>query len=66
ARLAEAGTTMVLVEQFVTHALRHADICYVLAKGRVTFVGEPAEVADEAVLSGYLGGGAAAASTGSS
>jgi branched-chain amino acid transport system ATP-binding protein len=38
------GATIVLVEQFLTYALRFADICYVLGKGRVTFVGEPAEL----------------------
>jgi branched-chain amino acid transport system ATP-binding protein len=38
------GATIVLVEQFLTYALRFADICYVLGKGRVTFVGEPSEL----------------------
>jgi branched-chain amino acid transport system ATP-binding protein len=38
------GATIVLVEQFLTYALRFADICYVLGKGRVTFVGEAAEL----------------------
>ena len=38
------GMTIVLVEQFLTYALRFADVCYVLGKGRVTFVGEPAEL----------------------
>ena len=38
------GMTIVLVEQFLTYALRFADICYVLGKGRVTFVGEPSEL----------------------
>ncbi len=43
--LRERGRTIVLVEQFLTYALRFADICYVLGKGRVTFVGEPSELA---------------------
>jgi branched-chain amino acid transport system ATP-binding protein len=47
------GLTIVLVEQFLTYALRFADICYVLGKGRVTFVGEPAELRDGAGV-GYL------------
>jgi branched-chain amino acid transport system ATP-binding protein len=42
--LRSRGATIVLVEQFLTYALRFADICYVLGKGRVTFVGEPAEL----------------------
>jgi branched-chain amino acid transport system ATP-binding protein len=55
AELRAAGTTILLVEQYLTHALQLADICYVLAKGEVVFVGEPAELRDPAVVSGYLG-----------
>ena len=52
------GTTIVLVEQYLTYALQLADICYVLAKGRVAFVGEPDELrADESLVSSYLGAG---------
>jgi branched-chain amino acid transport system ATP-binding protein len=56
--LRERGLTIVLVEQYLTYALRLADICYVLAKGRIEFVGEPAELRDSAALaSSYLGAG---------
>jgi branched-chain amino acid transport system ATP-binding protein len=56
--LKDAGVTIVMVEQYLTYALRMADICYVLAKGRVVFCGEPAELAgDEALASTYLGAG---------
>ncbi len=58
AALRADGTTILLVEQYLTHALRLADICYVLAKGEVVFVGEPAELRDPAIVSGYLGIGA--------
>jgi branched-chain amino acid transport system ATP-binding protein len=44
--LKERGRTIVLVEQFLTYALRFADICYVLNKGTVSFVGEPCELRD--------------------
>jgi branched-chain amino acid transport system ATP-binding protein len=44
AELRAAGRTIVLVEQYLTHALKFADICYVLAKGQVAWVGEPAEL----------------------
>jgi branched-chain amino acid transport system ATP-binding protein len=44
ATLRSRGATIVLVEQFLTYALRFADICYVLSKGRVSFVGEPSEL----------------------
>jgi branched-chain amino acid transport system ATP-binding protein len=56
AELRRRGMTIVLVEQYLTHALRLADICYVLAKGRVAFVGEPAELRSGEMLAGsYLG-----------
>ena len=54
--LKRQGLTILLVEQYLTYALRYADICYVLAKGRVTFVGEPDELRDnESLSSSYLG-----------
>ena len=54
--LKRQGLTILLVEQYLTYALRYADICYVLAKGRVSFVGEPGELRDsEALSSSYLG-----------
>ena len=46
--LRSRGMTIVLVEQFLTYALRFADVCYVLNKGRVSFVGEPSELRDGA------------------
>ncbi len=52
------GTTILLVEQYLTHALHLADICYVLSKGEVAFVGEPMELRDPAVVGQYLGVGA--------
>jgi branched-chain amino acid transport system ATP-binding protein len=56
--LRERGLTIVLVEQYLTYALRLADICYVLAKGRIEFVGEAAELRNsEALASSYLGAG---------
>ena len=42
--LAAAGVTILLVEQYLTYALRLADLVYVLGKGTVTFVGEPEEL----------------------
>jgi branched-chain amino acid transport system ATP-binding protein len=58
AALRELGLTILLVEQYLTYALRFADICYVLNKGRVSFVGEPEELRDSDILSGsYLGAG---------
>ena len=42
--LRDRGRTIVLVEQFLTYALRLADICYVLGRGRVRFIGDAGEM----------------------
>jgi branched-chain amino acid transport system ATP-binding protein len=56
ARLKAQGLTMVIVEQYLTYALRLADIVYVMAKGKIVFVGEPAELeGDDSMLGSYLG-----------
>lgn len=56
AALKDDGQTIVLVEQYLTHALRLADVCYVLSKGQVAFCGEPDELVAGDVLSGaYMG-----------
>ena len=57
AELKARGLTILLVEQYLTYALRFADVCYVLGKGRVSFVGEPGELRDGALTSSYLGVG---------
>jgi branched-chain amino acid transport system ATP-binding protein len=44
ARLRAQGKTIVLVEQFLTYALRFADVCYVLSKGRISFIGDAGEL----------------------
>ncbi len=44
AALRDAGRTIVLVEQHLTYALGLADLCYVLAKGQVAWVGDPSEL----------------------
>jgi branched-chain amino acid transport system ATP-binding protein len=54
--LAEAGTALLIVEQYVTKALELADIVYVLSRGRVSFCGEPAELDGDALAESYLGG----------
>jgi branched-chain amino acid transport system ATP-binding protein len=55
-RLRDEGLTIVLVEQYITYALRLADLCYVLRKGEVDFVGDPAELQHSGALAGYLAG----------
>ena len=54
--LAAAGAAMLLVEQFVQRALELADYVSVLKKGRIVFVGEPAQLGDSQLLNSYLGG----------
>ena len=52
----EAGTSMLLVEQYVDAALELADYAYVLEKGRVVDMGEPADLrASAALTDAYLG-----------
>jgi branched-chain amino acid transport system ATP-binding protein len=51
--LARSGTTVLLVDQYLSDALRLADIVYVLARGEVAFAGEPAELAGR-TLPGYV------------
>jgi branched-chain amino acid transport system ATP-binding protein len=56
-RLADAGTALLIVEQYVVKALELADIVYVLHKGQVAFCGEPAELDADALARSYLGDG---------
>ena len=55
--LPEQGVSVLIVEQFVTHALAVASRAYVLEKGEVAFSGKAAELAaDESFVKGsYLG-----------
>jgi len=43
-KLRDRGRTIVLVEQFLTYALQLADICYVLGRGRIRFIGDAGEM----------------------
>ena len=56
-RLAADGTTVLLVEQYVSKALAFADFAYLLVHGRLVFCGEAAELAGTDVFSRYLGTG---------
>ena len=57
ARLAAAGTALLLVEQFVTKALPIADYVCVLNRGRLTFAGEPGELDGRDLFATYVGTG---------
>jgi branched-chain amino acid transport system ATP-binding protein len=58
-QLASGGTAVLLVEQFVTHALRVANRATVLEKGQVAWSGPASELAKrrEFVEAAYLGAG---------
>ena len=53
-RARDAGTTVILIEQFAHRALKFADRCVILQRGHLTWEG-PASEAKEEVLSRYLG-----------
>jgi branched-chain amino acid transport system ATP-binding protein len=55
ARLRGGDGSVVLVEQYVSRALAIADYVYILGRGRVTFAGDPAELADDDIFARYLG-----------
>ncbi|MDW3222003.1 MAG: ABC transporter ATP-binding protein [Paracoccaceae bacterium] len=56
-QLTERGTTILLVEQNVTQALRLSDYCYILAEGRNQIDGKAADLlGDKVVAEIYLGG----------
>ena len=56
ATIRDSGTTILLVEQYVRHALRLADVVVILHKGKVRFIGEPGELEhDETLVESYLG-----------
>jgi branched-chain amino acid transport system ATP-binding protein len=50
----DRGITIVLVEQFLTHALSLADVCYVLSRGAVTWAGDASELRDGSAAADYL------------
>jgi branched-chain amino acid transport system ATP-binding protein len=55
AMIASQGTSLLLVEQYVSRALGLADFVYVLARGRIVFAGEPVELAASDLMARYLG-----------
>jgi branched-chain amino acid transport system ATP-binding protein len=53
--IAEAGTTILLVEQDVRQAIKAADRAYCLLEGRVSLQGRAAELSHEQVTAAYFG-----------
>jgi len=57
-RISTSGTSLLIVEQYVSRALAIADRVYVLNKGAVVFGGEPKELGND-IFDHYLGTAAA-------
>ena len=55
--LRREGRSLLLVEQYVDRALAVADYVYILHKGSIVFVGEPAQARSADIFSEYLGTG---------
>jgi len=56
-RLAREGSSLLLVEQYVTRALAAADFVFLMNRGRVAFAGEAGEIDVDALAAEYVGGG---------
>ncbi len=54
-QIVATGTSLLLVEQYVTRALDIADHVYLLNRGKVVFSGPSDELAGEDVFERYLG-----------
>lgn len=54
-RIAGSGTSLLLVEQYVSRALGIADFVFLLNQGEVVFAGETGEVDENRVFSAYTG-----------
>jgi branched-chain amino acid transport system ATP-binding protein len=53
--VAARGTSLLLVEQYVSRALSLASRVYVLSRGRIVMDGTPGEIDDQEIMSKYLG-----------
>jgi branched-chain amino acid transport system ATP-binding protein len=56
AQIVERGVALLVVEQYVHHALKLADIVYLLDRGRIAHSGVASELDDGALIAHYLGG----------
>jgi branched-chain amino acid transport system ATP-binding protein len=54
-QIAKEGTTLLIVEQYVTRALALADSVYVLNRGQVAFSGKSDALSSEDIFETYLG-----------
>jgi len=54
-RLAAEGTSLLIVEQYVTRALQLSDYVFLLNRGQVSFAGEPGELDVDELFTRYMG-----------
>jgi branched-chain amino acid transport system ATP-binding protein len=54
-RMASEGHSLLIVEQYVSKVLAMADLVYLLVRGRLVFVGEPAEISASDMFAQYMG-----------
>jgi branched-chain amino acid transport system ATP-binding protein len=54
-KLAKAGVSLLLVEQYVSRALKACDHLYLLNRGKITFSGSPKEIDEAELTRRYLG-----------
>lgn len=54
-RIKEAGTSVVVVEQDISQALKVADRVYCMMEGRVTLEGRPSEISRDDIHAAYFG-----------
>lgn len=54
-KLAAQGSTLLLVEQYVSRALDVADYVYLLNRGQTEFAGEPSELDSDSLIEQYVG-----------
>ena len=55
ARLSDLGASLLLVEQYITRALRLADFVFVINRGEIVFAGETREVDQAEIFKTYVG-----------
>jgi branched-chain amino acid transport system ATP-binding protein len=54
-KIAQAGTTVILVEQDVSRGLKAANRVYCLLEGKVSLVGRPAQLTPDQISLAYFG-----------
>lgn len=54
-QISQGGTSVVLVEQDTKRAIRSAELCHIMLKGRVVLSGKSKELTDEQIKAAYFG-----------